>query len=342
MNEKVQTDSIAEPSILTQREQEVLDLLKTGISPKEIAYNLNISYGTVLGHQKNLYRKLNIHSINELLIKYSNGENSSDVPIKTINKISGSLEFLIPTGLSVFLLFIVLFFLFPSPEKDETFTFISLDSRLNAAVQGYMTSSITGEIKLDSGKTFTLRTFDTIHLIANKWDDGKDWYGENCQSIDYIWLSDIYDGSFDDFISDSTKTAIGNLSGWEYKGIKISGNTDKALNNLGIGVFFAPYGSNWEDYIFIGGSFELRSKVSAGNFSTTIYFRKHKEKIGNVWVDIDLPDFTKGDVFFTIAEELFNNSRKSHVSHDYRVRLPENIPNGTIYATIRNLKIEPI
>jgi len=46
-------------------------MLLGGAVPKEIAYTLNISYETVLYHQKKMYRKLEVHSINELLIKYS-------------------------------------------------------------------------------------------------------------------------------------------------------------------------------------------------------------------------------------------------------------------------------
>jgi DNA-binding CsgD family transcriptional regulator len=55
---------------LTGREQEVLNMLLDGAVPKEIAFSLNISYDTVLTHQKSLYRKLEVHSINELIGKY--------------------------------------------------------------------------------------------------------------------------------------------------------------------------------------------------------------------------------------------------------------------------------
>jgi len=57
--------------VLTAREQEIFDLLLTGVIPKEIAAALNISYATVLDHQKNLYRKLEVHNINGLLVKFS-------------------------------------------------------------------------------------------------------------------------------------------------------------------------------------------------------------------------------------------------------------------------------
>ncbi|MCL2277266.1 MAG: LuxR C-terminal-related transcriptional regulator [Treponema sp.] len=55
---------------LTPREQEIFTMLLNGTSPKEIGYVLKISYGTVLYHQQNLYRKLNIHSIAELFARY--------------------------------------------------------------------------------------------------------------------------------------------------------------------------------------------------------------------------------------------------------------------------------
>jgi DNA-binding CsgD family transcriptional regulator len=54
---------------LTACEQKIMGLLLDGIVPKEIALNLNISYNTVLYHQKNLYRKLEVQSIQELLVK---------------------------------------------------------------------------------------------------------------------------------------------------------------------------------------------------------------------------------------------------------------------------------
>ena len=55
---------------LTPREQEIFTLLLKGKPPKEIGYTLKISYETVHHHQKNLYRKLNIQSIQELFAKY--------------------------------------------------------------------------------------------------------------------------------------------------------------------------------------------------------------------------------------------------------------------------------
>jgi len=55
---------------LTPRQQELLEMLLNGIPPKEIAYNLHITYNTFLFHQKELYRKLGVHSVHELFTKY--------------------------------------------------------------------------------------------------------------------------------------------------------------------------------------------------------------------------------------------------------------------------------
>ena len=55
---------------LTNREWDIFKLLITDASPKEIAYNLKISYPTVNFHTKNLYRKLGIQSRAELYAKF--------------------------------------------------------------------------------------------------------------------------------------------------------------------------------------------------------------------------------------------------------------------------------
>ena len=67
----VAADKTNPAPVLTEREQEIFKQLLAGATPKEIAYELNIAYGTFLTHQGNLYRKLDVHTINELLTKYS-------------------------------------------------------------------------------------------------------------------------------------------------------------------------------------------------------------------------------------------------------------------------------
>jgi len=59
---------------LTKREKQILDMMLTCASPKEIAWNLKISYNTVDFHRKNMYRKLRVHSRLELFNKFSSVE----------------------------------------------------------------------------------------------------------------------------------------------------------------------------------------------------------------------------------------------------------------------------
>ena len=62
-------------SALTRREQEIFDMLLAGSIPKEIAHSLNISINTFKTHQKNLYQKLSVNTIRELVTMYAvNGE----------------------------------------------------------------------------------------------------------------------------------------------------------------------------------------------------------------------------------------------------------------------------
>ena len=55
---------------LSSREKEILGLLLTELSVKQIAYALKITYSGVNFHIKNLYQKLNIHGRAELLAKF--------------------------------------------------------------------------------------------------------------------------------------------------------------------------------------------------------------------------------------------------------------------------------
>ena len=69
---------------LSPREKELFDLLITGVSPKDIAYKLNLKPSTVDYYRTKLYNKLGIHSIQELLVKYStNGKENTPVLAKS-------------------------------------------------------------------------------------------------------------------------------------------------------------------------------------------------------------------------------------------------------------------
>jgi DNA-binding CsgD family transcriptional regulator len=52
---------------LTPREREIVQLLAEGKSSKEVAVSLNISVKTAETHRANIMRKLELHSVSELV-----------------------------------------------------------------------------------------------------------------------------------------------------------------------------------------------------------------------------------------------------------------------------------
>ena len=70
-------------SALTHREQEIFFMLLDGAIPKEIARALNISCNTFKTHQKNLYHKMGVHNIRDLIAKYSAGPAAASGPMET-------------------------------------------------------------------------------------------------------------------------------------------------------------------------------------------------------------------------------------------------------------------
>lgn len=67
----INTTVIKEYIKITKREKEIIDLLYTGISSKEISKKLNISINTVKIHRQNLLKKLNCKNTSELLVAVS-------------------------------------------------------------------------------------------------------------------------------------------------------------------------------------------------------------------------------------------------------------------------------
>jgi DNA-binding CsgD family transcriptional regulator len=107
---------------LTHREKEILDLLIGGSSLKDISEALGIKITTVLSHQKRLYRKLGVHSLDELLEKYqTNNGTAPHIPKKTGDKGFSLPKFMIPAGVAVIAVLALVFsFLLGtrlSPEK---------------------------------------------------------------------------------------------------------------------------------------------------------------------------------------------------------------------------------
>jgi DNA-binding NarL/FixJ family response regulator len=66
---KNQGKSISEGNALSSREREILQYLVQGLSYKMIAGKCGISYDTVRFHMKNIYTKLNVTSMTEVVAK---------------------------------------------------------------------------------------------------------------------------------------------------------------------------------------------------------------------------------------------------------------------------------
>jgi DNA-binding NarL/FixJ family response regulator len=74
MFKKNSTTTLKEETGLTEREKEILALLVEGMSYKKIAATCFISTETVSGHIKNIYRKLQVHSKSEAVVKAIKGK----------------------------------------------------------------------------------------------------------------------------------------------------------------------------------------------------------------------------------------------------------------------------
>ena len=99
---------------LTAREQEIFELLIKGISPKDIAYKLHISYYTVDGHRNSIYRKLNVKSVQELIVKYGIISKDEEKIIPPSNELSGinkRILIIIISGIIIFFLLCIGYFL---------------------------------------------------------------------------------------------------------------------------------------------------------------------------------------------------------------------------------------
>ncbi|MBL4707454.1 MAG: response regulator transcription factor [Flavobacteriales bacterium] len=57
-----------EPTILTERENEVTTLIASGLTNKEIGEKLHLSHHTIHTHRKNILKKLGIKSVSELTV----------------------------------------------------------------------------------------------------------------------------------------------------------------------------------------------------------------------------------------------------------------------------------
>jgi DNA-binding CsgD family transcriptional regulator len=67
-NARVTNDDEVPLPTLTSREREVIQLMAEGKSTKEVACLLDVSTKTADTHRRNLMRKLNLHSVSELVL----------------------------------------------------------------------------------------------------------------------------------------------------------------------------------------------------------------------------------------------------------------------------------
>lgn len=68
----VSPQPVTDPAVaeLTAREREVLELLAEGVTPKEVAARLEISWQTVRNHIRFIYDKLHVHTRTDAVLKY--------------------------------------------------------------------------------------------------------------------------------------------------------------------------------------------------------------------------------------------------------------------------------
>jgi DNA-binding NarL/FixJ family response regulator len=64
----IKKEKVTEPHSLTSSEIEIVRLIAQGFTTKEIALHKFISFHTVMTHRKNIFRKLNVSSVSELIM----------------------------------------------------------------------------------------------------------------------------------------------------------------------------------------------------------------------------------------------------------------------------------
>lgn len=65
--------------LLTNKEKEVYNILMEGYTMKEVAKKLNVKFSTINFHTKSIYKKLNVHSQKELIVKFHSVFQSEEV-----------------------------------------------------------------------------------------------------------------------------------------------------------------------------------------------------------------------------------------------------------------------
>jgi len=306
---------------LTPREQEILNLLLEGISTKEIAFKLSLSVRTVDFHRNNIYNKLDVHNYHELIAKVlsiKNKQEESKTLAKTEFAHSQSLKsnklykILISAGIFALSLILILNIVFLNNNTDKNKP---------------SDNSTHGEIKLTDGSTFYIKTFDLIQLKALKHIDGDD-------NLHYYWsdkdifLSDIYDG-------DVKKLIPYNSGHGNWLKLRLSGKVDKELDHAQVVInLIKPDGKN---HHLASCGLQRFSKIGPGDFSEIFYLSGNWDYTMKILNQDELPE---GKIIVEINHVL--NQKYKDEWLIYNGEIPDYIPNGTVMATIRDLKIEPV
>jgi len=223
----------------------------------------------------------------------------------------------------------------------------SLSGGLDVVITGNSNiSSIVGDVTLSNGSVFRVRTFSTIYLGANRWEqchecnvkecgiEGHEIHfqvGEHYNSGNSVKLADLYSDSLDDFLS-AAATNDGKVK------LKITGTVNKKLENFGVGILCAwsYWPDPWEGRAIGGTEGDDLKPIGPGNFEVEILVtRWFNESIS------ELP-FGGGEVYIELNEVMFGDFPNDPARESHGTQIPANIPNGTIYATLTNITIEPV
>jgi DNA-binding CsgD family transcriptional regulator len=144
------------PVDLSPREKEIFDLLLDGQAPKTIGYEIKISYPTVKFHQKNLYAKLGVQSIQELFAQYKSGYTP---PERTFPK-----KLIIAAGIAIIVIAVTVLLLSLRNKNDE---FIPVIDPWYAFGDSDSTSRVSINIEKIEGKIETC-----INITGTASDNG--------------------------------------------------------------------------------------------------------------------------------------------------------------------------
>jgi len=294
---------------LTSREQEIFNQLLEGNTSKEIAYNLKISPRTATFHRYNIYKKLGVHSFQELIVKFSSLKNKQDVSQTAVSDLLNNTKrinfykILVPALVIIIICSAVSILFFRNKPAFET---------------------------ENEAPVFSAGKFPVIYLKANRWEnvhEGARNWGEHYNSGYSIKLEDIYSGSLDDLVPLHLK--------WDDSiKFRITGTLDKKLNNFGVIILYVWSHDPWEGVSVAGVKSNDNVSVGPGYFETEIKIHR--------WEQRALSEFPNGgNVYLDFDNQLFNKKEGYPLfGHDYGETIPEDIPSGAVYASISDFTIE--